>query len=68
MIGLVIIYLTGAVMAFRRTKKMYINQYKEDDWDRVFFGVAFGMASWFGYFIILTLDPIRPNSKPPKWL
>lgn len=67
MIGLVI-YLTGAVVAFRRTKKMYINQFKEDDWDRVFFGVAFGMASWFGYFIVCILDPTKPDSKPPKWL
>lgn len=69
MIGL-IIYLTGFVMAYYRTKKSYINDFGEDDWTRVIFGIGFGLASWFGYFIAYALDTKKPKSKstPPKWL
>lgn len=67
MIGLVI-YLIGAVAAYRRTKSSYINSFRKDDWTRVIFGIGFGLASWIGYFMVYALDPIKSSSKPPKWL
>jgi hypothetical protein len=64
MIGLVI-YLTGAIAAYWRMRKTWINIGNEEGWDRVFCCFICALISWVGVLVASALDH---TAKPPKWL
>lgn len=68
MIGL-IIYLTGFIMAYRRMRRAWLNEFKDHNpWARVFVSFLAATISWIGFIMAVVIDPESPSIKPPKWL
>ena len=64
-----IIYYLGSILAYRRMRRAWLNEFKDHNpWARVFVSFLAAIISWIGFIMAVVIDPEPPSIKPPKWL
>lgn len=64
-----IIYFTGSILAYRRMRRAWLNEFKDDNpWGSVFVSFLAAIISWIGFIIAVVIDPEPPSIKFTKWL